>query len=213
MSVIRFPNPHGVHAPPLDLPDSSTHAAEFRRRMGMHRAADEVSTAPAPWHEDILAAAGARMAGVHVSGPMPLDTEPGLPRRPYIAAGLGQQGRMPSGCRAMTHEELRHFPWGEHSRPGGLTAAEIDRHVKAKMDHRPLGRILLDTGAVTWHRSGKPRPSLKRRICAAVADRLANLIDRALWALWRERESTPTLLERLRSAWHALRVERMRPQL
>lgn len=58
--------------------------------------------------------------------PMPLFV-PRL-RRPYIPAGLTQQGRHPDGRRAMTHDELRHWPWAEHSQPGKLTEAELDAH-------------------------------------------------------------------------------------
>jgi hypothetical protein len=146
-------NAHGLRAPSHALPyDASVvlarYAAKCRRRLGMPAIADKIVTATTPWHPDILAAqaAGARMAGVDA------------------------QGRQPSGCRALTHEELRDaWPWAEHSRPGKLTEADLDRAIAAKKYSRmPLPELLLHMGAMTHDTP----PTLWQRVRRAWADLL-----------------------------------------
>lgn len=173
-TILPFPNVHGLRAPLAALPADALevlarYRAKCRRRLSLHPVADDVATMPASWQEDIWAVriAAAGLVGVYASGPMPLPEEPWH----------------------LPHMKAHSWPWGEHSRPGPLTEATIDRHVKAKMDHRSLGKILLDTGAMTWHRSGKPPPTLAQRVKGAAADRLANL--RAWWVDLRIRLGLP----------------------
>lgn len=77
----------------------------------------------------------------------------GMPRRrPHIPAGCDQQGRMPAGRGAMTHEELRSWPWGGLSRPGLLTEAELDQHNHEMHPRSNFGELLFFGGAVSRHR-------------------------------------------------------------
>jgi len=110
-------------------------------------------------------------------------------RRPYIPAGCDQQGRELDGRRAMTHEEaarnagmgmacheattspadltpLRAWPYAEHSRPGRLTEAELDRHNAERAERRPLPELLLAKGAMTAH----PAPTWLERLRTAWLD-------------------------------------------
>lgn len=97
--------------------------------------------------------------------------------------------RMGMACAETTTQPadlapLRTWPYAEHSRPGKLTEAEIMRH-NAEKNAPPLGALLLRTGAVTWHRSGKPAPTRLQRIKGAAADMLANV--RTAWLSFRIR--------------------------
>jgi hypothetical protein len=57
---------------------------------------------------------------------------------------------------------LRTWPWGEHSRPGKLTEAELERAAEAKaISRRPLPALLLAKGAMT-HEPPTWRERLRR---------------------------------------------------
>lgn len=73
--------------------------------------------------------------------------------------------RMGMACAETTTQPadlapLRTWPYAEHSRPGKLTEAELDRHIAERHERRPLPHLLLAKGAMTAH----PAPTWLERL-------------------------------------------------
>lgn len=76
--------------------------------------------------------------------------------------------RMGMACAETTTQPadlapLRTWPYAEHSRPGKLTEAELDRHIAERAERRPLPHLLLAKGAMTAH----PAPTWLERLRTA----------------------------------------------